>query len=131
MSKLVFWTYTYKCIHGKANMDNMTLAHQVSELHAELCSALADSNRLLILYALSEQKSNVSDLAEKIGISQPAASRHLKILRERGLVRAERQGPSVEYELTDLRLIEALDTLLTVLRDRVNYRANLLELPEE
>jgi hypothetical protein len=37
----------------------------------------------------------------------------------------------VEYELTDLRLIEALDTLLTVLRDRVNYRANLLELPEE
>lgn len=112
-------------------MDNINLAHQVSVLHAELCSALADSNRLLILYALSEQKMNVSVLAEKVGISQPAASRHLKVLRERGLVRAQRQGASVEYELTDHRLIVALDTLLTVLRDRVNYRANLLELSED
>ncbi|MFO7623151.1 MAG: metalloregulator ArsR/SmtB family transcription factor [Anaerolineales bacterium] len=112
-------------------MDNINLAHQISELHAELCSALADSKRLLILYALSEQSLNVGDLASNVGISQPAASRHLKILKERGLVRAERQGASVEYTLTDHRLIEALDTLLTVLRDRINYRANLLELSEE
>ena len=111
-------------------MDKENLAHQVSELHAELCSALADSKRLLILYALSERKMNVTDLAVEVGISQPAASRHLKLLRERGLVRAERQGASVEYELTDRRLIEALDTLLTVLRDRINYRASLLELTE-
>jgi DNA-binding transcriptional ArsR family regulator len=111
-------------------MDKEKLAHQVSELHAELCSALADSKRLLILYALSERKMNVTDLAEEVGISQPAASRHLKLLRERGLVHAERQGASVEYELTDQRLIVALDTLLTVLRDRVNYRASILELSE-
>ncbi len=111
-------------------MEKENLAHQVSELHAELCSALADSKRLLILYALSERKLNVTDLAEEVGISQPAASRHLKLLRERGLVRAERQGASVEYELTDHRLIEALDTLLSVLRDRINYRASLLELSE-
>lgn len=111
-------------------MERENLAHQVSELHAELCSALADSKRLLILYALSERKLNVSELAEEVGISQPAASRHLKLLRERGLVRAERKGASVVYELTDHRLIVALDTLLTVLRDRINYRASLLELSE-
>jgi DNA-binding transcriptional ArsR family regulator len=112
-------------------MNNINLAHQISELHAELCSALADPKRLLILYALSEQSLNVSDLAVNVGISQPAASRHLKVLKERGLVRAERQGASVEYHLTDHRLIEALDTLLTVLKDRISYRANLLELSEE
>jgi DNA-binding transcriptional ArsR family regulator len=112
-------------------MDKEKLAHQVSELHAELCSALADSKRLLILYALSERKMNVSDLAGEVGISQPAASRHLKLLRERGLVRAERVGASVEYELTDRRLIEAMDTLLSVLRDRISYRASLLEISEE
>jgi DNA-binding transcriptional ArsR family regulator len=112
-------------------MENVNLTRQISELHAELCSALADSKRLLILYTLAEHSLNVSDLASSVGISQPAASRHLKILKERGLVRAERQGASVEYNLTDHRLIDALDTLLTVLRDRISYRANLLELSEE
>jgi DNA-binding transcriptional ArsR family regulator len=108
-------------------MDNPNLTEEVTQLHADICSALADPRRILILYALNEKSLNVSDLAEEIGISQPAASRHLKILRERGLVRPERQGASVEYRLTDVRLIEALDLLRTVLRDRLAYRASLME----
>jgi DNA-binding transcriptional ArsR family regulator len=108
-------------------MDNPSLPQEVTQLHADICSALADPRRILMLYALSERTLNVSELAEEVGISQPAASRHLKILRERGLVRAVRQGSSVEYHLTDLRLIEALDLLRTVLRDRIAYRASLIE----
>ncbi|MCU0487058.1 MAG: metalloregulator ArsR/SmtB family transcription factor, partial [Anaerolineales bacterium] len=92
-------------------MKSETLTQEITELHADICSALADPSRILILYALHEQRLNVSDLANEVGLSQPAASRHLKILRERGLVRPERQGASVEYRLTDTRLIEALDTL--------------------
>jgi ArsR family transcriptional regulator len=102
------------------------LAQEINELHADLCSALADPNRLLILYALGQQPMNVTDLANEIGVSQPSASRHLKILRERDLVRAERQGVSVEYHLTDTRILEALDTLRLVMRDRISYRASLL-----
>lgn len=112
-------------------MDISTLTREITELHAEICSALADPKRILILYALAEENLNVSDLANKIGMSQPAASRHLKLLRERGLVRAERRGTSVEYHLADQRLIEALDTLLGVLRDRIQHRANLIELSAE
>jgi DNA-binding transcriptional ArsR family regulator len=100
-------------------------------LHADICSALADPKRILILYALAEQHMNVSDLANQVGISQPTASRHLKCLRERGLVRAERQGASVEYQLTDRRLIEALDLLREVLRSRIHYRASLLDTNQE
>jgi len=107
-------------------MTNNTLTQEVTELHADLCSALADPRRILLLYALSESPKNVTGLTEEIGISQPSTSRHLKILRERGLVRAERIGVSVEYELTDHRLIEALDLLRAVLRDRLAYRASLL-----
>ena len=80
-----------------------------------------------MLYLLSEQTINVSELADEVGISQPAASRHLKILRERGLVQPVRQGASVEYRLTDYRLINALDLLRAVLRDRITYRASLIE----
>jgi ArsR family transcriptional regulator len=112
-------------------MEQFNLAQEITELHADLCSALADSNRILILYALSETPSNVSDLAAKVGISQPAASRHLKLLRERGLVRPTRIGASMEYHLTDQRLIEALDILRSVLRDRIHYRATLIDSNEE
>ena len=109
-------------------MDNSpSLPQEITELHADICSALADPRRILILYALSERSLNVSELASHLGISQPAASRHLKILRERGLVRPERQGASVEYRLTDHRLIEALDMLRAVLRSRLAHRASLLE----
>ena len=108
-------------------MDGTLLAQEITELHAEICSAVADPRRILLLYAISEQSRNVSELAEHIGISQPAASRHLKILRDRGLVQAVRQGASVEYKLTDVRLIDALNMLRDVLRDRLTYRASLIE----
>jgi ArsR family transcriptional regulator len=103
------------------------LEREVTQLHADICSALADPRRILLLYAISQAPRNVSDLADNIGISQPAASRHLKILRERGLVQASRRGASVEYSLADHRLIDALDLLRMVLRDRIAYRASLLD----
>jgi ArsR family transcriptional regulator len=111
-------------------MDQYTLSKEATFLHAELCSALADTSRIMILYALNEYQLNVSDLAELIDIPQSTASRHLKILRERGLVRPIRQGNSVVYRLTDIRLIGALDLLRAVLHDRAHYRAALLEIPE-
>jgi DNA-binding transcriptional ArsR family regulator len=107
--------------------DNSALSEEVTQLHADICSALADPRRILLLYALGEMPRNVGDLAVELGISQPATSRHLKVLRDRGLVHASRQGMSVEYSLTDTRLIEALDLLRAVLRDRLAYRASLVE----
>lgn len=108
-------------------MNNPTLAQEVMQLHAEICSALADPNRILILYTLSNKPWNVSELALEIGISQPATSRHLKVLRQRGLVNATRKGANVEYALLDQRLIQALDLLRAVLYDRLTHRANLIE----
>jgi len=111
-------------------MSDHSLTQEINQLHADICSALADTNRILIIYALAEGPLTVSALAAQVGISQPAASRHLKILRDRGLVRAERQGPSVEYSLTDRRMVEALDLLRGVLRDRLAHRASLVETGE-
>ena len=111
-------------------MDISSLSQEVTLLHADICSALADPNRILILYALDEKPHTVNELANTIGVSQPTASRHLKILRDRGLVQASRQGMAVEYHLNDRRLILALDTLRSVLRDRLTYAASLMETPE-
>ena len=108
-------------------MTNPQLTQEVSQLHADICSALADPNRILMIYALAEKPRSVNDLSEELGISQPATSRNLKVLRERGLVSTVRQGTTLEYHLTDMRLVDALNMLRLVLRDRLTYRANLME----
>jgi DNA-binding transcriptional ArsR family regulator len=112
-------------------MTNQLLTQEVSQLHADICSALADPKRILLIYALAEKPRSVNDLAEELGINQPAASRSLKILRERGLVYAQRQGTTLEYRLTDMRLVEALNLLRAVLRDRLTYHANLMDSANE
>ncbi len=107
-------------------MGDAQLTREVTGLHADLCSALADPTRILLLYALQAGPRNVSDLTADLGLTQPATSRHLKILRDRGLVKARRQGHSIEYELSDTRILDALDTLRAVLRDSLSYRAHLV-----
>ncbi len=99
------------------------LEREVHELHAGLCSALADPTRLMILYSLAESARSVSDLSEHLGLPQPTTSRHLKILRDRGLVAPTRAGANVIYSLTDTRLIDALDLLRAVMRDVFDHRA--------
>lgn len=103
-----------------------TLAHEISELEAQLCYAFADSTRILILYALYEQPRNVTELTIKLGTSQPATSRHLKVLRDHGLVRTTRRGVTITYELADYRLIEALNLLGAVLRDQLAYKVSMV-----
>ncbi len=119
--------YSYLRILDKAIMNNPQLTQEVSRLHADLCSALADPNRILLIYALSEQPRSVNELSEVLEISQPATSRNLKVLRERGLVFTIRQGTTLVYHLADPRLVDALNMLRSVLRDRLTYNANLME----
>jgi DNA-binding transcriptional ArsR family regulator len=104
-----------------------TLVQEVTLLHADLCSALADSTRLLLLYTLAEQPCNVTELTHELELSQPMVSRHLKVLRDRGLVIATRQGTTVQYELADRRIIDALDLLRDILHDRIRHRATLMK----
>lgn len=107
------------------NMDN-ELREEITRLHAQVCSGLADTNRILILYTLNENSLNVSELSETLGLPQPTTSRHLKILRERGMVVSERDAQSVYYTLSDARIIQALDLLRDVLSDKLEAQAQLV-----
>ena len=104
-----------------------TLTQEITQLHADICSGLADPKRILILYALAERPRNVSEVGAEVGISQPAASRHLNILRERGMVSAKREGQAMVYMLADQRIIQALDLLRAVLADNLKSRGALAD----
>jgi ArsR family transcriptional regulator len=108
-------------------MVSQALQQEISQLEADFCFALSDPTRLLILYTLADASHNVTELSNELDVIQPTMSRHLKILRDRGLVDAERQGTTVTYHLADERLIRALDLLRTVMRDRLAYRAGLMD----
>jgi DNA-binding transcriptional ArsR family regulator len=103
-----------------------TPTQEVSQLEASLCYAFVDSTRILILYALNERPHNVTELTHKLDAPQSKISRHLKVLRDLGLVRTTRQGVTITYELADCRLIEALDILRGVLRDGISLKASLI-----
>ena len=99
---------------------------EVSQLQADMCSAFTDPIRISILYALHEEPRNVTELANLVGVPQPTASRHLKVLRDHGVVHTMRNGVSITYSLVDDRLIESLELLRVILRDTIKSKANLM-----
>ncbi len=96
-------------------------------MHAQVCAALADPTRILLLYSIAEQPQSVGDLVKAVGVSQPTVSKHLQNLRDRRMVIATRDGQNVIYSLADKRIIQALDLLRSVLADNLTYQASLAE----
>lgn len=64
-------------------------------------AALADGTRLRILIFLLNGRASVTSIVEHCGVSQSAISHQLRLLRERGLVRSERDGRTIWYDLDD------------------------------
>lgn len=104
------------------------LESEINQLHAAVCGALSDPKRIAILYALRDGPKNVTELAALLNLNQATTSRHLKVLRERSLVEAERQGVHIYYSLTDRRVIRALDLLRAVLASTLERRKTLAEM---
>lgn len=70
---------------------------------------IADSSRLKILVSIGASEKTVSEIITKTGLSQTLVSFHLKTLRERRIVEANRKGgPFVHYRLRDPSLVNLL-----------------------
>ncbi len=79
-----------------------------------LTQALADPLRLSMLRELMGGPATVSELTALTGATQPNVSNHLALLRERGLVRATREGRQMLYELRDPAVASLIETLVAV-----------------
>ncbi|MBI9044323.1 MAG: winged helix-turn-helix transcriptional regulator [Anaerolineaceae bacterium] len=112
-------------------IDKFQLKNELHRLHADICSALGDPNRILILYCLAEKTKSVSELVDILEIPQPSVSRHLKILKERNMVIPHRAGKNIIYELIDFRVIEALDLLRGMMQDSLSNQAILAQAAKE
>jgi DNA-binding transcriptional ArsR family regulator len=95
---------------------------EISHRQADVCAALADYHRMMLLYAVADTPRSVSDLVRRVGLSQPAVSRHLRIMRESGVVMAERRGKSIFYIVTDRRIVQAMDLLRSSLAEQMQQQ---------
>ncbi|MGV9312359.1 metalloregulator ArsR/SmtB family transcription factor [Streptomyces sp. NPDC003691] len=71
---------------------------------SEVAQAVADPVRREILMLLHRAPLTAGDIAARFAISRPAVSRHLRVLRESGLVRDEQIGRHRQYSLVPSRL---------------------------
>jgi DNA-binding transcriptional ArsR family regulator len=81
---------------------------------AQVAWALADPLRLSILQHLMGGPAVVSELVSVTGESQSKVSNHLKVLRERGLVRSERRGRQSVYEISGASVAQLIESLTVV-----------------
>ena len=79
----------------------MELAHRdrVFERAADLFGLLSTPTRLRIVCALMEGECNVSDLVERLAVSQPTTSQHLGVLYRAGILGRRRDGAQVFYRV--------------------------------
>ncbi|MBX3673241.1 MAG: metalloregulator ArsR/SmtB family transcription factor [Burkholderiales bacterium] len=94
------------------------LSEPAVEALAQLFRLLGEPNRVRILCSLGMECRPVTDVIRATGLEQTNASFHLRILREAGLVRAERRGPFVYYCLAHPDLLHMLRDLEQWLQSR-------------
>lgn len=89
-------------------------------------SALADYNRRAMLRALRERPFAVGELADRVGISQPGTSKHLRVLLNAGLVSVRAEGQRRVYRI-NLRPLAEIDAWLEPYRQLWEEHLDALE----
>ena len=92
----------------------------------DVLDVIAEPTRRRILDAVRDEECSVSDLVERVGMHQPGVSRHLKVLRDAGLVEVRRDGQRRMYRLRAEPLKE-LDAWLEPYRAHWSGRLDALE----
>jgi DNA-binding transcriptional ArsR family regulator len=90
-------------------------------------NALSEPNRLRIVDLLLDGPLTVGEIADRLGLRQPQASKHLRILLEAGLVEVHADANRRHYKLR-MEPFQALDAWLETYRDVWEERFDQLEL---
>ncbi len=75
------------------------VSEKSSRMHETALSALAEPNRMRIVELLRDGPLSVGEIAERVGLRQPQASKHLKVLSDRGIVEVQANANRRIYRL--------------------------------
>jgi ArsR family transcriptional regulator len=93
-----------------------------TRLKAKIFNALADPDRLEILEFIRGSEKCVCEIIPHVGLIQPVVSRHLKILKDSGLVRDRKDGAKRLYSITERKIFEIIDAATPELMNALSKR---------
>lgn len=79
---------------------------------SDLFRLLGEPNRLRLVVACMDRPRSVGDLTRELGASQSLVSQHLRLLRAARLLRQNRQGKNVLYDLPDCHVRSMLTNMI-------------------
>ena len=98
-------------VHAKRRLAYLQVQEDNLKFKAKIFRALSDPVRLEILRFLRDGEKCVCIITPHVNLIQPLVSRHLKILKESGLVKVRRNGINRYYSITDKRIFEVMNDL--------------------
>lgn len=117
---------------GKRNRSEAAAAGELQVFKAQFFRALAHPTRIRILEHLVRGARTVQELQEALALDQPIVSQQLAVLRNRGIVSAQKKGLSVRYELRDPLVGTLLDVARRIFNNQfASTRGLLRELRRE
>ena len=100
---------------------------ELYKLKAELCKTFSDPKRLMIISELRSGEKAVGDLVEILQVPQAVISRHLAVLRNKGVVTTRREGVNIYYSLSNPKIADACDIVHEVLLAQVAKNRELAD----
>lgn len=103
----------YVCMNTpRPTSSHPPIAVEPAERIARMMAGLSTASRVRILLRLRQGPSTVGGLTGAVGMTQPAVSHQLRILRDLGMVAGRRDGRQIVYSLHDARVARLLDESL-------------------
>jgi len=107
----------------------MSIIHnpEIYRLKARLCKTFSDPKRLIIIDILRGGEKAVGEIVDELNIPQAVVSRHLAILRDRGVVKTRRQSTNIYYSLTDPKIGDACSLVHDILLNQMEKNKELAD----
>ena len=103
----------------------------IFEVQADLCRCMASATRIEIVHVLRDGPQRVGDIARLMGQPQTTVSRHLGVLRNGGVVIAQRQARGVVYQIANPKIVRICDLMREVLIEEAARRSRLVEASQD
>ncbi|KON33258.1 MAG: hypothetical protein AC479_05185 [miscellaneous Crenarchaeota group-6 archaeon AD8-1] len=100
----------------------MSKPYGTKRFQAKIFNALSDPIRLEILDFLREGEKCVCEITPYLNLQQPLISRHLKVLKDIGLIKRRKKSTWHFYSLTDKRILGLIDALSTELLESIKLK---------
>ena len=110
----------------KERRSDAVAAGELQVFKAQFFRALAHPARIRMLEILVRGSRTVQELQEELGLDQPIVSQQLAVLRNQGIVSAQKEGLSVRYALRDPLVTALLDVARRIFDNRLDNSTGLL-----